>query len=194
MGLMMNTSAFVEIIKDAATSALGIVALCCLLFAYLTVRLSGPVSTRIRFTVFVTLFAGFVGLLLASTYRVTPAVANPALVSIDDVPAKQASGSPSAVAEAAVVEETPESRILSTDEYEASFEPRIRVLEQRVDCGQLWAGWGETGVDVGDPCPEGCYRGQEFGQRYRVVGFPPVPEVKHKFQCWRDEQVTTVDY
>lgn len=54
-----------------------------------------------------------------------------------------------------------------------------------VDCGTAWSGWIEVGGAVGNPCPSGCSRGEELGQSYRVVGFPPRPQTQHKFQCWR---------
>jgi hypothetical protein len=50
---------------------------------------------------------------------------------------------------------------------------------------QAWTGWINVGGDVGNPCPPGCERGAELGQSFRAVGFPPRPQVKHKFQCWR---------
>jgi len=56
---------------------------------------------------------------------------------------------------------------------------------QRIDCGQVWTGWVNVGSGVGDPCPSGCVRGNELGQSYRAVGFPPRPQTQHKFQCWR---------
>jgi hypothetical protein len=55
----------------------------------------------------------------------------------------------------------------------------------RTDCGAHWTGWIEVGGAVGSPCPSGCSRGDELGQSYRVVGFPPRPQTQHKFQCWR---------
>jgi hypothetical protein len=55
----------------------------------------------------------------------------------------------------------------------------------RTDCGTAWSGWVDVGGGVGNPCPSGCTRGEELGQSYRVVGFPPRPQTKHKFQCWR---------
>ncbi|MBN2700327.1 MAG: hypothetical protein JXR29_02635 [Methylothermaceae bacterium] len=80
-----------------------------------------------------------------------------------------------------------------TDEMLASAStpaaPRVRSagsqLSGKVDCGTAWTGWVEPGASVGDPCPSGCARGAELARRFQVVGFPPQPQVKYKFQCWR---------
>jgi hypothetical protein len=56
----------------------------------------------------------------------------------------------------------------------------------RKDYGIAWTAWIDVGGGVGDPCPGSCTRGAELGQSYRVVGFPPRPQTKHKFQCWRE--------
>jgi hypothetical protein len=64
--------------------------------------------------------------------------------------------------------------------------PPPPVTAARTDCGTAWTGWVDVGGSVGNPCPAGCTRGAELGQSYRAVGFPPRPQTKHKFQCWRE--------
>lgn len=55
----------------------------------------------------------------------------------------------------------------------------------RQECGDTWSGWINIGKGVGNPCPAGCERGEELGKSIRMVGFPPRPQAKHKFQCWK---------
>jgi hypothetical protein len=55
----------------------------------------------------------------------------------------------------------------------------------KLDCGTAWSAWTDAGGGVDDPCPTSCSRGEELGLSYRRVGFPPRPQTKHKFQCWR---------
>jgi hypothetical protein len=68
----------------------------------------------------------------------------------------------------------------------ARSQPPASKAAARIDCGTAWTGWVNVGGSVGNPCPSGCARGAELGQSYRAVGFPPRPQVKHKFQCWRE--------
>lgn len=62
----------------------------------------------------------------------------------------------------------------------------VPITSAKVDCGIVWSGWINVGGAVGNPCPSECFRGDELGQSYRIVGFPPRPQVQHKFQCWRN--------
>ncbi len=185
----MEVSAFAEIIKAAAVSPLGIVALCCLLFAFIALKFFQNVNQWLRLFVFLLLFGGFVGVFLISTYSVTPIVESPQTaqqIDVDSVP-KQSS----------TLESNREmTKILKQDSLPPTQVPstppksNMRTEVRKVDCGSHWTGWIEVGGGVGSPCPEGCYRGDELGQSYRSVGFPPRVQTKHKFQCWRDEQVT----
>ncbi len=60
------------------------------------------------------------------------------------------------------------------------------VTLPKVDCGQGWSSWVDVGSTVGsDMCPATCSRGEELGERFRVVGFPPRPQGSYKFQCWK---------
>ncbi|EJG0043546.1 hypothetical protein [Vibrio parahaemolyticus] len=164
----MEFSAFSEIIKEAAVSPLGVISLCCLLFAFLAIKFFHDVNQYIRLFVFLVLFGGFCGLFLLSTYNVQPVIET-------------------ASAETNSIE-------LPSVEPEPTPDPApvTRTVTERVDCGEHWTGWKEVGAGIGSPCPSGCYRGAELGQSYRSVGFPPRPQVKKKFQCWRDEQRTIV--
>jgi len=62
---------------------------------------------------------------------------------------------------------------------------RAATAVARQDCGTAWSEWIDVGKDVGNPCPAGCNRGNELGKSIRMVGFPPRPQAKHKFQCWK---------
>lgn len=54
------------------------------------------------------------------------------------------------------------------------------------DCGRYWTAWRNIGDATGSPCPRGCVRGRQVGIDTRSVGlFPPRPQAKYKFQCWR---------
>lgn len=54
-----------------------------------------------------------------------------------------------------------------------------------IDCGDRWTGWKEIGQAVGNPCDEGCQRGDRLGDKFRLVGFPPRPQTSTKFRCFR---------
>jgi hypothetical protein len=65
--------------------------------------------------------------------------------------------------------------------------PPVVQTPTRVDCGQNWSGWVDVGGAVGfDMCPSTCSRGEQLGERFRVVGFPPRPQGSYKFQCWKE--------
>lgn len=162
------TSAWAQIIGTAATTPLGISALVILVMGFVAISLIGKndsIRARLGVIVLLLLFCG--GLVIASFYAVRPTAARREIAA-EEPPAPTAEH-PSAPPPAA-----PAAKATS-----AKTEPA------RVDCGIAWSGWIDVGGGVGNPCPNACSRGEELGQSYRVVGFPPRPQTKHKFQCWR---------
>lgn len=161
------TSAWTQIIGTAATSSLGIAALVILVMGFVTISLIGKndsIRARLGVIVLLLLFCG--GLVTVAFYTVRPTAPRPAIVAkAPPTPAELPSAPPSAAP-------PPEAT-------SATAKPA------RVDCGAAWSGWIDVGGGVGNPCPSGCSRGEELGQSYRVVGFPPRPQTQHKFQCWR---------
>ncbi|NOQ36351.1 MAG: hypothetical protein GQ569_10720 [Methylococcaceae bacterium] len=51
------------------------------------------------------------------------------------------------------------------------------------ECGEHWSKWTAVGRNITDPCPENCQKGQSLETEKRLQGFPPKPQIKHKFQC-----------
>jgi hypothetical protein len=154
------SNAWAEIIGKAAVSPLGIFALMILVIGFVIlalVRSKDKVSTRLTVIALLLLFCA--ALSLAALYSVEPTTATPPPVV--QAPAQTSPSLPQA--QGAPAETRP----------------------SRQDCGTAWSDWIEVGGAVGNPCPAGCARGDELGQSYRAVGFPPRPQTKHKFQCWR---------
>jgi hypothetical protein len=160
------TNAWAEIIAKAAVSPLGISALVILVVGFVVlalIRRQDKIAARLTIVVLLLVFCG--GLVTAAFYTVRPAVTQPqASKSTPTVTGATAPPAPPTVAPS----------------------PPSRTAASRMDCGSAWSGWIEIGGAVGNPCPSGCSRGDELGQSYRAVGFPPRPQTKHKFQCWRE--------
>lgn len=72
----------------------------------------------------------------------------------------------------------------------------------RTDCGIHWASWDEIGGKIGNPCPPGCYRGEEVDREYRTSNKRRVEKLpfgikvpqkipsklsRRQFQCWKSE-------
>ncbi len=162
--------AWAEIIRAAAVSPLGIAALALLIMAFAVYRLIDPKDKPwVRLSAIVTLMVSCFGLMGAAIYTANPTTPSREVVegSKSEEPPKKRPGIPPGVTPPAVT-------------------PPPSVNLARKDCGTSWSGWIEVGGGVGNPCPDGCARGEELGQTYRVVGFPPRPQTKHKFQCWQD--------
>jgi uncharacterized protein DUF5360 len=156
-------SAWSEIIAQAAVSPLGISALVILVAGFVVLALfrkDDKVGTRLTIIVLLLLFCG--GLVAAAFYNVQPTVTRPQ----NSFPPAEPAPTPPAAPPV-----TP---------------PSPPAAPARVDCGTAWSGWIDVGGAVGNPCPSGCSRGEELGQSYRAVGFPPRPQTQHKFQCWRE--------
>ena len=146
-------SAWGEIIAQAAVSPLGITALVILVVGFVMlalVRRDDKVGARLSIIILLLLFCG--GLVTAAFYNVQPTITHPertgAALPTPTVPTPSGS-SPAA--------------------------PSAPTAPARVDCGSAWSGWIDVGGAVGNPCPSECSRGDELGQSYRAVGFPPAP-------------------
>jgi hypothetical protein len=168
-------NAWSEIIAKAALSPLGIAALVLLIVGFVVISLVRPVDKpqmRVAVIVLLMLFCG--GLLGAAIYSAQP-TALPTSGTADRheaVPGSSSSASPTRPPAAPPTAPTQSS-------------PTPATAATRTDCGAAWSDWIEIGGGVGNPCPSNCSRGDELGQSYRAVGFPPRPQTKHKFQCWR---------
>jgi hypothetical protein len=175
---------FADIIRAVGGSTTGLVALFALIAgAIALVFFRGhTVPIAVKLLVFLVLVTGF-GLFVYKFYNVTPTSGD--LISKSDNLATTGQAEPEgdpgydAVAPASPAPGDGDS--LEPEEAQ----PARRV---RVDCGRHWTGWVDVGSRVGSPCPSGCERGQEVGQSLRMVHFPPRPQIKHKFQCWRWEE------
>lgn len=80
-----------------------------------------------------------------------------------------------------------------------SKEP-IKRNASNIDCGVHWASWDEIGGKIGNPCPPGCYRGEEVNSEYRTTYRDQVQKLpseikvpqkipselsRRQFQCWK---------
>jgi hypothetical protein len=160
-------SAWAEIIAKAAVSDLGIAALVSLIVGFVVLALfprHDKPSVRITIVVLLMLFCGT--LFGVAAYKARPVVASETV----------ASGAPSPSTKSQTAVPVPAT---------APVPAPVPQPPPRTDCGAHWSGWIEVGGAVGSPCPTGCSRGDELGQSYRLVGFPPRPQTQHKFQCWR---------
>lgn len=168
-------SAWSEIIAKAATSPLGIAALMTLVVGIVIVSLVKPTDKphfRLLAIIILMIFCG--GLMGAAIYSVRPTVLPPDAAS--GAQTEGPSQQPPAMASQPPAPAVPSQPAM----------PPAAPVATRNDCGTAWTGWVDVGGGVGNPCPGGCTRGAELGQSYRVVGFPPRPQTKHKFQCWRE--------
>jgi hypothetical protein len=175
-----------EIIKAASTSVLGIFALMIIAISILAYYLFRKENPLIKFGVFLFLFSGVV-MFGYKVYQVEPEKIITRPSSISREPSK---AQPKAMAVKPKIESqeaTIKSKTMGSIPSESVLEPSSKLVKTRVDCGEYWTNWIEVGGAVGNPCPEGCERGNETSQAYRLVGFPPRPQTKHKFQCWKWE-------
>lgn len=163
------SSAWAQIIASAAISPLGVSALVILVVGFVIlalIRRNDAGAMRLGAIVLLLICCG--GLVLVASYNVKPTIVPPEPSVILAQPPVVAQSPPPAPS-------TPPAAVTAP----ASPPPA------RIDCGTAWSGWIEVGGAVGNPCPSGCSRGEELGQSYRAVGFPPRPQTQHKFQCWR---------
>jgi hypothetical protein len=164
-------NAFVEIFKAAITSPLGVLAMfgiAVLLVAAWWLR-QAPWPAKVGVLI---LLLASVGLFGWTWYTIEVSKASPALVA-DATTSQPPQPTP------------PSEKPPTVPGPPSAAAPTPPAAPVRVDCGTVWTGWVKPAGGVGDPCPSGCVRGAELGQSYRMVGFPPKPQTKHKFQCWR---------
>lgn len=162
-----SPSVWPAIISSAAASPLGLAALALLAVSLVSMYLFGPKdSSQLRVTVIVLLSIFCGGLFGGAVYSARPSrlsqttSASNATASADHVTPLTSNQSLSAASHTPLVKNVqPPASALSAHE--------------RVGCGSAWTGWVEVGGGVADPCPFQCVRGDELGQSYRVVGFPP---------------------
>jgi hypothetical protein len=73
-------------------------------------------------------------------------------------------------------------------QYEYEEHPESIVFETlpagEPTCGTAWTGWIRGAYGIGNPCPEGCYRGNVLRKQMKMEGFPPWPMYKRQLQCW----------
>lgn len=171
---MPDLKDIVEATRTAATSPVAFLSLVLLVIAAVVPKLVDPNKDphRLRYGVLFGIFAIAIGGFAWSVYGHYVALSEPVFV-----PAPPASPQPPAPA--APMPAPPPTT------SPAPSAPPVAQAPTRVDCGATWTGWVDVGTGVGSPCPSGCTRGAELGQSFRSVGFPPRPQVKHKFQCWR---------
>ena len=169
------SSAWSQIIGSAAVSNLGIAALTILVVGFVVLALIGRkdrLQVRVTVIVLLMLFCG--ALLGVGIYTTHPTTAS--AVRSSGGGASGSAGTGTTARSAASSEGT------SVAAQRPESHPEL--VTARSDCGTSWTGWVDPGGGVGNPCPANCARGDELGQSYRVVGFPPRPQTKHKFQCW----------
>ena len=174
----LASNAWAEIIGKAAVSPLGITALVVLVAGSVVIALIKPKDeAHIRLWAIITLLVFCGALVGAALYTAQPTALPPAAAkgAQTEGPSQQPS-LPSTDAKGAK----------PAPPTSAAPPPPVTHAPARVDCGTAWTGWVDVGGAVGSPCPTGCSRGAELGQSFRAVGFPPRPQVKHKFQCWRE--------
>jgi hypothetical protein len=165
-----------EIIAEAAVSPLGISALAILVVGFIIpvlVRRGDSVATRIGAIILLLGFCG--GLVTAAFYSGQ---------TIYKRTQNQTGAAPSSNAPSLPSPNTPAPAPTSA--------PPPAASSAKIDCGTEWSGWIEISGPVGNPCHGGCARGDELGQSYRAVGFPPRPQTKHKFQCWKESVAPSI--
>lgn len=72
--------------------------------------------------------------------------------------------------------------------YEFDEHPEILAIDSlpdgEPDCGTATTSWTKAAYGIGNPCPQGCYRGLVLRKELRLTGFPPWPEYRRELQCW----------
>lgn len=178
------SEAWPAIIKAAAASPFGIGALAMLVAAVVVIVLFGPATTSsagARLVAIGLLLLFCAGLSLAALYT-----AQPTVPSAEASPSRpETSPSPPAKPQ---VPKTPSAKPPTTPPAKPPIAKAPAPAPTRRDCGTAWTAWvdvGDVGSEALHACRVGCVRGQELAKAFRVVGFPPSPEVRFKFQCWQ---------
>ncbi len=181
--------AFSQIIKAAAVSSLGLAALVVLVISFVGLKLFGPRDRPgVRVLVFLVLVSVSVSVFAAGVYG-----AQPTLPGRDETKAASLPSAvrpqPPAPAPPTAPPARPEGPRRPSPSAAMAARPHALIPEtasaSRADCGKATTAWIPTGGAVGNPCPAGCTQGAELTRVYRVVGFPPRPQGKYEFKCWR---------
>ena len=191
------TDAWNAIIREAAVSPLGIMALALLVAGFVVLMLvkrSDKPAFRLAAIFLLLFFCG--GLAMAAIYRVEPTVDAPKLPAgkvAESAPPARPKPTPPPAAPG-----VPDKRLSSP-----APEPKSRVERRAarpstspgvmarsaapapVDCGIAWTDWADVRSPVPNPCPAGCAPGTTLAQTFRATGFPPRAQVKQKLQCER---------
>ena len=184
---LVASNAWAEIIGKAAVSPLGITALVVLVAGTVVVTLIKRTDKpHVRLGAIGILFT-FCGVLASvSLYTAEPTALPP--VAAQEAKTEGPSQQPPLPSSGSKGVESPQPTPTTPAAPPplAKAPPPLAKAPARVDCGTAWTGWIDAGRAVGNPCPKGCPRGAELGQSFRAVGFPPRPQIKHKFQCWHE--------
>lgn len=189
------SSTWTELVKAAAASPLGIVALVALILGFVGLvwfrHTDSPMVRLIAFGMLILTCGGLAG---AAVYRVEPTIVNPDAVEPvrnagDDEgdedpripgarPAKWKFPTDQVVRD--------EIRIASTRAASDPVRDPADTEQPRPDspmCGPAKTVWMASGSRPGDPCPARCVAAGEISRTLRVTGFPPKPQVRYEFQC-----------
>jgi hypothetical protein len=204
-----NLEAWKEIFKAAVTSPLGIIGLAILVAGCVIIALfQGKDDPRTKLLAVGLMFLLFVVLVGVAVYTVRPITVktteamtqaflptSPILAlssslkpaSVVRLQAREASGQ--GLASCADPAEAPiQLKLVQATEslFPPSLAAGVAQVSGQIDCGTAWTDWVDPGVVVGNPCPQGCTRGAELAREFKAVGFPPHPQVRYRFQCWRN--------
>lgn len=191
------SDAWNAIIREAAVSPLGIMALALLVAGFVVLMLvkrSDKPAFRLAAIFLLLFFCG--GLAMAAIYVAEPTV---------DAPRSPASKVAEATPPAQPGTAQPPAAPAAPDKRLSSPAPEVRRgIERRaakplsspgvaarsaapapVDCGIAWTDWADVRSSVPNPCPAGCTPGTTLAQSFRAAGFPPRAQVKQKLQCLR---------
>jgi hypothetical protein len=175
---LLNNQAFwdalTEIFKRAIASPLGLAGLVVLVAGFVVLALFKPVTARAsaRILAVVILLLFYITIVGVAFYNVRP-VGLPSGSSVAE--AESRSHQPLATAAA----------VVTAPATPAASASSVAQAQVRVDCGTFWTDWFNVGGGVGNPCPPGCTRRERIGVTFRAVHFPPRPQARYKFQCWR---------
>lgn len=176
----LASDAWTEIIGAAAVSPLGVTALVVLVGGTVVVMLVKPSDKAyVRLSAIAALLVSSSALAGFSLYTAQPTSVAPG------AGAAESEGGPSARAPARA------DRPAAAAPPVAAMEPRrrertattARSAPEAPDCGKVWTGWTDTDAALRVPCPDGCVGGAELERSFKLVGFPPRPQVNRRFQC-----------
>lgn len=185
-----TSEAWAEIFKDAVTSPLGIIGLAILVAGSVVITLFRPQdkpSMKLAALAMLLLFCG--GAIFVALYFTEPiiTVTQQAPNDAPESPVQPHSRSQGALSIIASQAAAATAQLKLAQAPAPPSAPRPPAENGRASCGTEWTQWVDVkdGSDVQDPCPPACTRGPELARSFRVVGFPPRPQARYMFQCWR---------